>query len=143
MEKRPLELRKSKVDTYLLTVKQELRSFMQQSPFTLKTSSEKKEIERYSDKHKQFKGNEIDNFIEWHPDWKFFPDELRIGVKRRKRTSTEANFRPTVPARKKARKDSEQDGNSSIAEEEKDDMIGGNHPTSEVKKVTFADENKK
>lgn len=116
---------------------------MQQSPFTLKTSSEKKEIERYSDKHKQFKGNEIDNFIEWHPDWKFFPDELRIGVKRRKRTSTEANFRPTVPARKKARKDSEQDGNSSIAEEEKDDMIGGNHPTSEVKKVTFADENKK
>lgn len=139
MEKRPLELHNSEVDTYLLTVKQELRHYMQQSPFTLKASCGQKGIERYSDKYKQFRGNEIDDFIEWRPDWSFFPNELRIGVRHRKRRSTDAKFQPNIPAQKKART-SEKDS-SGLAEKGKTDGTTGSGTTSGVKKVTFADEN--
>ena len=131
MEKRPLELRKSQVDTYLLTVKQSLRDFMRQSPFSLKAGSEKKEIERYSDKYKQFRGSEIDNFIEWRPDWKFFPEELQVGVKRRKRPLV---ARPNVlPAKKRMRTSS---GEGEAKTKESDIDVG-------KKKVTFADDNEK
>ena len=114
---------------------------MQQSPFALKTSSGKKEIDRYSDKYKQFKGSEIDDFIEWHPDWKFFPSELRIGVKRRKRTASEANFRPTIPAQK-ARKGGKKvgagtiDGRSGTTADSDSSSVG----KSTQKKVTFTGE---
>lgn len=141
MEKRPLELHESEVNTYLLTVKQELRHFMQQSPFALKASTGKSGIERYSDKYKQYKGNEIDDFIEWHPDWNFFPNELRIGVRRRKRGSTDANFRPNIPAQKRAKTRNDDSRTSDLAEEGKDDVIAAHSTTSGVKKVTFADKN--
>ena len=116
----------SEVDRYLLTVKQDLRQFMEQSPFFLKGSSEKKEIERYTDKYKRFKGNEIDNFIEWRPDWKYFPTELQIGVKKRKRTSTDAQFKPLITEQKvRERKKVGVPGSSSVFE-------------GTQKKVTFA-----
>ena len=134
MEKRPLELRKTKLDAYLLTIKQDLRHFMRQSPFALKASSERREIERYSDKYRQFKGSEIDNFIEWNPDWRFFPSELQIGVRQRKRPS---NFRPTLPPQKKARRSSKIKESDSI---KRDDAGTSNGVVSGVKKVTFAEE---
>ena len=135
MEKRPLELRKTKFDAYLLSIKQDLRHYMQQSPFALKASSGKKEIERYSDKYKQFKGSEVDNFIEWNPDWKFFPSELQIGVKQRKRAST---FRPTLPAQKRVRRSSKHKENGGSMG--KEDVGTSSDVVSGVKKVTFAEE---
>ena len=139
LERSPLKLRDDSVD--LLTAKQELRQFMKQSPFFLKASSGKVEIERYSDKYKQFKGTEIDDFLEWHPDWKFFPSELQIGVKRRKRTATDANFRPLIPAQRHKKGASREQGADKNA---KNAAKGGTSASLAgkglQKKVTFAAE---
>ena len=78
-ERRPLELRTSEVDHYLLTVKQDLRQFMRDSPFYLRTEPAKKDIIRYSDKYKRSsdtfftESNDIDH--------QFFPRELWLGFR--------------------------------------------------------------
>ena len=138
LERKPLKLLETPAE--LLAIKQDLRQFMKQSPFYLKASSAKVEIERYSDKYKQFKGTEIDDFLEWHPDWKFFPAELQIGVKRRKRRANPTNFVPSIPVPKRQRiskqegKESYEMSNSNIASSES--MTGQNVQ----RKVTFANE---
>lgn len=137
MEKRPLELRKSNIDMYLLNVKQSLRKFMRQSPFALKAGSDRKEIERYSDKYKQFRECEIDNFIEWRPDWKFFPEELRINVKQRKRQLVGGTKPNLQAARKRARTTSDGEGNAGDNSSGREEDDG-----KKIKKVTFSDKDK-
>lgn len=136
LERSPLKLRDNPVG--LLTAKQELRQFMKQSPFFLKASSGKVEIERYSDKYKQFKGTEIDDFLEWHPDWSFFPSELQIGVKRRKRTATDANFRPLIPAQRHKKETSREQKNARNVRNATNE--GASAGQGSQKKVTFAAE---
>ncbi|CAI7995700.1 DNA-directed RNA polymerase III subunit RPC7-like, partial [Geodia barretti] len=82
MEKRPLELRKLPTDTELLALKENLRLYMQQSPFALKAGPEKQGIRRYSDKYIQLLESESNEFVSWRPDWRFFPGELRPGAPR-------------------------------------------------------------
>ena len=138
MEKQPLELRRSQVDTHLLHLKQRLRDHMQQSPFRLKTESRKKEIERYSDRYELSGGSEIDNFIQRQADWRFFPSELRIASTRKKRKLTAA-YQPSLPTRKRVRRSSSHreggGGNSS--------GIDGDPVKSSAKKVKFAADNEK
>ena len=107
---------------------------MQQSPFTLKPSSDKKEIKSgYSE---QFSGSKTDDhFTDWCPNWRFFPSELHIGgVKRRKRRLTASQL-PSLPASKRARAGSGKEGEESSGRARDDD--------SSVKKVTFAIDNEK
>lgn len=106
LERKPLELRATQETEYLLGVKQGLRQHMKQSPFYLKAGLDKKDIQRYSDKYKVIEGSELDNVLEWSPDWKFFPKELQIRVKRRKRRLSGSQFKPNVPA-KRAKRENE------------------------------------
>ena len=133
MEKRPLELRKSPVDAELLALKENLRHYMQQSPFALKAGPEKREIERYSDKYRQLRESESDDFVQWRPDWRFFPSELRTGnAKRRKRVLS--GPKPIVPSRKRARSSGKAGGGG------RDSSTSGERADGpERKKVTFAD----
>ena len=101
LDQKPLELSKTDASEYLLSVKQEFRQSMKQSPFYLRAGSDKKVIERYSDKYQEVKGSEIDNFLDWTPHWSFFPDELQIGV--RKKRKRPPNFKPTVPSKRPRR----------------------------------------
>ncbi len=81
---------------------------MKQSPFNLKAGSDKKDIQRYSDKYMDIKNCEVDNILEWNPDWNFFPEELQIRVRRRKRRLSGSQFKPHIPA-KQARKENKAD----------------------------------
>ena len=103
LDRRPLELSNTETDEYLLSVKQDLRQFMKQSPFFLKAGSDKKEIQRYSDKYQEVKSSEIDNFLDWTPDWDYFPDELQIRIRKRKRPAGDMKHIPVTLA-KRARK---------------------------------------
>lgn len=124
MEKRPLELRKTPADADLLLLQENLRLYMQQSPFALKAGPEKREIQRYSDRYRQLRESESDDFIHWRPDWRFFPSELRTGnAKRRKRVLS--GPKPTVPSSRKRHRSS---------------GSGRTNGGPERKKVTFADD---
>uniref|UniRef100_V9LF09 DNA-directed RNA polymerase III subunit RPC7 n=1 Tax=Callorhinchus milii TaxID=7868 RepID=V9LF09_CALMI len=65
---------------YMLALKQELRGAMRGLPYYVKPAAPRKDIERYSDKY-QVSGP-ADNTIEWNPDWKRLPRELKIRVRR-------------------------------------------------------------
>ena len=95
LERRPLELRATDVDEYHLTVKQELRQQMKQSHFYLKAGSDKKGVERYSDKYKSVKSSEVDNQLGWEADWNYFPEELKI-VERKKTKKIGSKFSPVI-----------------------------------------------
>lgn len=74
----------------MLALKQELRGAMKSLPFYIRPAAPKKDVERYSDKYQS--SEPTDNTIEWDPDWKRLPRELRIRV--RKPLKEKA---PTVP----------------------------------------------
>lgn len=81
LDRRPLSLKSSDVETYLVTVKQDLRQYMTQSPFHLiRPSSNSVKIAKYSDRHRKNGNGEGGNG--WKIDWKYFPSELRVGGKR-------------------------------------------------------------
>ncbi|CAI7995337.1 DNA-directed RNA polymerase III subunit RPC7 [Geodia barretti] len=130
MEKRPLELRKLPTDTELLALKENLRLYMQQSPFALKAGPEKQGIRRYSDKYIQLLESESNEFVSWRPDWRFFPGELRPGSSKRRRVSS--GPKPVVPSSRKRARSSE-GGRGGGGGAGKDSAPPGR------KKVTFAD----
>lgn len=64
----------------MLALKQEFRGAMKTLPFYIRPAAPKKDVERYSDKYQNVEPS--DNTIEWSPDWKRLPKELRVRVKR-------------------------------------------------------------
>jgi DNA-directed RNA polymerase III subunit RPC7 len=137
MEKRPLELRKLPTDAELLALKENLRLYMQQSPFALKAGPEKQGIRRYSDKYIQLLESESNEFVSWRPDWRFFPSELRPGsTKRRRRVSS--GLKPVVPSSRKRARSCLEGGRGGGDGAGKDSA-----PPPGRKKVTFADDGKR
>lgn len=114
LDRKPLELRQSEVDDYLLTVKQDVREYMKKSPFYLKAGSNKREIQRYSDRYQAVKDSEIDNVLGWEPDWSYFPVELQIGKKKTRRVASRGGtkFSPVVGASRKRKVKEDQDTES-------------------------------
>ena len=100
LDRKPLELRSLEVDGYLLTLKQDFREQMKQSHFYLKAGSVKREVEKYSDRYQSVKLSEVDNQLGWDTDWNYFPKELRIATKPKKRQSG-SKYSPTVTTRKR------------------------------------------
>lgn len=99
LERRPLPLSNSDVHDYLVTIKQEFRLNALQSPFYLKESVDKRDVERYSDRYKNVKRNGTDDPLDWKPVWSFFPKELH-SLKSKKRSkstgeqSKQSKFKP-------------------------------------------------
>ncbi|KXJ10306.1 DNA-directed RNA polymerase III subunit RPC7-like [Exaiptasia diaphana] len=79
LERRPLPLRISEKDDYMLVLKEEFRMIMNTSPYYIKPDAAKKDIERYSDRFKE--NQQTDSTNSWTPDWNHFPAELKVKTK--------------------------------------------------------------
>lgn len=78
LDRRPLQLRCSESEDYLVTIKQDLKQHALASPFFLvEEGSKLATIARYSDKYR--KNGENKGAIGWAIDWSYFPKELRVG----------------------------------------------------------------
>ncbi|XP_071884118.1 DNA-directed RNA polymerase III subunit RPC7-like isoform X2 [Anas platyrhynchos] len=80
VEYRPVPLPGGEELEYMLALKQELRGAMRNLPYFIKPGAPRRDIERYSDKYQV--SNPIDGAIDWNPDWRRLPRELKIRVRR-------------------------------------------------------------
>ncbi|XP_015263814.1 PREDICTED: DNA-directed RNA polymerase III subunit RPC7-like [Gekko japonicus] len=80
LEYKPVPLQTGEEVEYMLALKQELRGAMKNLPYFIKPSAPKKDVERYSDKYQM--SGPVDNAIEWSPDWRRLPQELKIRVRK-------------------------------------------------------------
>ncbi|XP_043935928.1 DNA-directed RNA polymerase III subunit RPC7-like isoform X2 [Protopterus annectens] len=83
LDYKPVPLQTGEEVEYMLALKQELRGAMKSLPYYVKPAAPKKDIERYTDKY-QVTGP-VDNAIDWNPDWKRLPQELKIKVRKQQK----------------------------------------------------------
>ncbi|XP_034029620.1 polymerase (RNA) III (DNA directed) polypeptide G like b [Thalassophryne amazonica] len=88
MEQKPLPLAVSEEAEYLLALKQEFRGAMRSLPFFIRPAAPHRDVERYSDK---YHSDPSDSLMDWKPDWRRFPKELRVHVKKPLRDSVPAS----------------------------------------------------
>nr|KAF6414025.1 RNA polymerase III subunit GL [Molossus molossus] len=86
LEFRPVPLPSGEEGEYVLALKQELRGAMRQLPYFIRPAVPKRDVERYSDKYQM--SGPIDNAIDWNPDWRRLPRELRIRVRKLQKERT-------------------------------------------------------
>ncbi|XP_054373615.1 DNA-directed RNA polymerase III subunit RPC7-like isoform X2 [Molothrus aeneus] len=86
LERRAAPLPGGEEGEYMLALKQELRRAMKGLPYFVKPGAPRRDIERYSDKYQL--SSPVDNAIDWNPDWRRLPRELRIRVRRPRRGRT-------------------------------------------------------
>uniref|UniRef100_A0A8C2CYI4 Polymerase (RNA) III (DNA directed) polypeptide G like b n=2 Tax=Cyprinus carpio TaxID=7962 RepID=A0A8C2CYI4_CYPCA len=85
LDQKPVPLQTGEEAEYMLALKQEFRGAMKTLPFYIRPAAPKKDVERYSDKYQKIETS--DNSLEWKPDWRRFPKELRVREKRPLRDS--------------------------------------------------------
>ncbi|XP_022617718.1 DNA-directed RNA polymerase III subunit RPC7-like [Seriola dumerili] len=83
MEQKPLPLAVGEEAEYLLALKQEFRGAMKSLPCFIQPAAAHKDVERYSDKYHS--NEQTDGLLDWTPDWKRFPRELRVHVRKPRR----------------------------------------------------------
>ncbi|XP_028281388.1 DNA-directed RNA polymerase III subunit RPC7-like [Parambassis ranga] len=88
MEQKPLPLTGGEEAEYLLALKQDFRGAMRTLPGFIQPAAKKKRSERYSDKYHS--SEQTDGLPDWTIDWKRFPKELRVRIKKPARDSTPA-----------------------------------------------------
>lgn len=92
MEQKPLPLTGGEEAEYLLALKQDFRGAMKSLPCFIQPAAAQRDVERYSDK---YHGSEqTDDLFDWAPDWKRFPKELRIHVKKPSRVGVSLKSEP-------------------------------------------------
>lgn len=80
MEQKPLPLAGGEEAEYLLALKQEFRGAMKSLPFFIQPAAAHRDVERYSDKYHS--SEQTDSLMDWTPDWKRLPKELRVHVRK-------------------------------------------------------------
>lgn len=80
MEQKPLPLTGGEEAEYLLALKQDFRGAMKNLPCFIQPAAAHRDVERYSDKYHS--SEQTDDLLDWTPDWKRFPKELRMHVKK-------------------------------------------------------------
>lgn len=80
LEFHPVPLPAGEEGEYVLALKQELRGAMRQLPYFIRPAVPKRDVERYSDKYQM--SGPMDNAIDWNPDWRRLPRELKIRVRK-------------------------------------------------------------
>ncbi|XP_039974484.1 RNA polymerase III subunit GL b [Xiphias gladius] len=83
MEQKPLPLAGGEEAEYLLALKQEFRGAMRSLPCFIQPAAAHRDVERYSDKYHS--SEQTDSLLDWTPDWKRFPRELRVRVRKPRR----------------------------------------------------------
>ncbi|XP_040394821.1 LOW QUALITY PROTEIN: DNA-directed RNA polymerase III subunit RPC7-like [Cygnus olor] len=86
VEYRPVPLPGGEELEYMLALKQELRGAMKNLPYFVKPGAPRRDIERYSDKYQV--SSPVDGAIDWNPDWRRLPRELKIRVRRLRKGRT-------------------------------------------------------
>lgn len=89
LEHKPVPLQMGEEAEYMLALKQEFRGAMRMLPFYIRPAAPKKDVARYSDKYQKI---ETSDSLEWKPDWRCFPKELRV-----RETKPSKNKSPAVP----------------------------------------------
>lgn len=86
LDRRPLKLKDTAEENYLVSIKQGLRQHMLESSFHLShTHSTVMKIVRYSDKYRR--NGDRNGQFGWGIDWKYFPSELQPGGKKSPRVT--------------------------------------------------------
>ncbi|XP_072249515.1 DNA-directed RNA polymerase III subunit RPC7-like [Leuresthes tenuis] len=80
MEQKPLPLTGGEEAEYLLALKQDFRGAMRSLPCFIQPAAAQRDVERYSDKYHA--SEQTDGLMDWTPDLKRFPKELRIHVRK-------------------------------------------------------------
>ncbi|KAM6309452.1 DNA-directed RNA polymerase III subunit RPC7-like [Podargus strigoides] len=86
LERRAPPLAGGEEGEYMLALKQELRGAMRGLPYFVRPGAPRRDIERYSDKYQI--SSPIDSAIDWNPDWRRLPRELKIRVRRLRKGRT-------------------------------------------------------
>ncbi|KAM6968405.1 DNA-directed RNA polymerase III subunit RPC7-like isoform 2-T2 [Aplochiton taeniatus] len=98
MEHKPVPMVMSEDVEYMLALKQEFRGAMKTLPFYILPAAPKRDVERYSDKYQN--REPADNMLEWKPDWRRLPKELRIRVRKPPRDSAVESLVTPKPSKK-------------------------------------------
>jgi len=98
--RKPQPLLDTTHNDYLIALKQEFRNYMRDSPYHVQPETKRSKIERYSDKFKQYNTHKE---LEWVPNWKMYPAELRM------RTSKTAAKKPEIKPRMVGRRQDHSD----------------------------------
>ncbi|KAM9352722.1 DNA-directed RNA polymerase III subunit RPC7-like isoform 2-T6 [Symphorus nematophorus] len=106
MEQKPLPLAGGEEAEYLLALKQEFRGAMKSLPCFIQPAAAHRDVERYSDKYHS--SEQTDALTDWTPDWKRFPKELRVHMKKAAADSSVSGVRVQSAQRKKRVKDKEE-----------------------------------
>uniref|UniRef100_A0A4W4G378 DNA-directed RNA polymerase III subunit n=1 Tax=Electrophorus electricus TaxID=8005 RepID=A0A4W4G378_ELEEL len=129
LEHKPVPLQTGEEAEYMLALKQEIRGTMKTLPFYIRPVAPKKDVERYSDKYQN--GEPSDNTIEWSPDWRRLPKELRVRTKRPLIEKT-----PAVPKQsKQPRVDKEEIIRKLETLEKKEEEVSSDEEEGEKKKT--------
>ncbi|XP_041843718.1 RNA polymerase III subunit GL b isoform X2 [Melanotaenia boesemani] len=113
MEPKPLPLTGGEEAEYLLALKQDFRGAMRSLPCFIQPAAAHRDVERYSDKYHS--GEPPDGLMDWTPDWKRFPRELRVQVRKEHRDrvcvslSLSGGGQPAQRKTKKMKKDGEKE----------------------------------
>ncbi|KAL0984875.1 hypothetical protein UPYG_G00149830 [Umbra pygmaea] len=94
LEHQPVPLVTGEEAEYMLALKQEFRGAMKTLPFYVRPAVPKRDVERYSDKYQNSEPS--DNTIEWSPDWKRLPKELRIRTRTHLNDNTSLSVQTTL-----------------------------------------------
>lgn len=97
MEQKPLPLAGGEEAEYLLALKQEFRGAMKSLPFFIQPAAAHRDVERYSDKYHS--SEQTDSLMDWTPDWKRLPKELRVHVRKTPKDGVAATAAAVAAAR--------------------------------------------
>ncbi|XP_026226945.1 polymerase (RNA) III (DNA directed) polypeptide G like b [Anabas testudineus] len=136
MEQKPLPLTGGEEAEYLLALKQEFRGAMKSLPCFIQPAAAHRDVERYSDKYHSSEQSE--HLMDWTPDWKRFPKELRVHVRKPHRdgVSLSQSNRVQTSQKKKTVKEKEEVllKLESLEKKEEQQSSGGEEEEGEEKK---------
>uniref|UniRef100_A0A8C7XRY9 DNA-directed RNA polymerase III subunit RPC7-like n=1 Tax=Oryzias sinensis TaxID=183150 RepID=A0A8C7XRY9_9TELE len=107
MEQKPLPLAGGEEAEYLLALKQDFRGVMKNLPFFIKPAAAQRDVQRYSDKYHS--SEQTNSLTDWNLDWRRFPRELQVHIRRRVREGLAfSTMDSSVPVQKKKKKEEEE-----------------------------------
>ncbi|XP_025045093.1 DNA-directed RNA polymerase III subunit RPC7 isoform X2 [Pelodiscus sinensis] len=77
---KPVPLKMGEEEDYMLALKQEFRGSMKNTPYFMPSKDEKQGVEKYSKKYLQMRKESM----EWTPDWRRLPREMKPRIKTKK-----------------------------------------------------------
>ncbi|XP_078789875.1 DNA-directed RNA polymerase III subunit RPC7-like isoform X4 [Oryzias latipes] len=108
MEQKPLPLAGGEEAEYLLALKQDFRGVMKNLPFFIKPAAAQRDVQRYSDKYHS--SEQTNSLTDWNLDWRRFPRELQVHIRRRVREGLAfSTMDSSVPVQKKKKKKEEEE----------------------------------